>query len=173
MRTTTFFLLIISLSWLFACESPKNNSDASEAISALENKLYDQDGNLDLTTANELISRYESWADSLPQEPQSAEYLFIGADLSINTPNVNRTMRLLDKIIDGYPTYDKRGLSMFLKAFVYEEQLNDTSLARKQYELFLTEYPEHDFSDDAALAVKNLGKTPEDLIREFELMESD
>jgi len=43
----------------------------------------------------------------------------------------------------------------------------------KQYELFLSEYPEHDFSDDAKLAIRNLGKTPEDLIREFEMMESE
>ncbi|MDP3463992.1 MAG: hypothetical protein Q8S18_14455 [Bacteroidales bacterium] len=173
MKTSRFFLLFITITWLFACEPAKNNSSASEAISALENNLYDQEGNLELNTANELISKYEAWADSLPNAPQTPEYLFIGADLSINMPNVSRTMRLLDKIIKDYPTYDKRGLSMFLKAFVYEEQLNDTSLARKQYELFLSEYPEHDFSDDAKLAIRNLGKTPEDLIREFEMMESE
>jgi hypothetical protein len=153
---------------LGSCNRPVQEVSLEKKIETIENELYDQDGVLIAAKAEELIRLYEVWADSLPQHPLSPEYLFIASDLSINMNNVNRTMRLLDKVIQNYEGFENRGLCMFLKGFVFEEQLNDTASARKYYEAFLFEYPEHDFADDARLAVKNLGKTAEDLIKEFE-----
>jgi hypothetical protein len=40
--------------------------------------------------------------------------------------------------------------------------------ARETYLLFIEKYPADDFTRDAKLAIQNLGKTPEMLIREFE-----
>jgi inosine/xanthosine triphosphate pyrophosphatase family protein len=36
------------------------------------------------------------------------------------------------------------------------------------YELFLQKYPDNDFADDARISIENLGKTPEELIKQFE-----
>jgi TolA-binding protein len=57
---------------------------------------------------------------------------------------------------------------MFLKAFVYEDQLHDLNKAKKYYEEFLEKYPDSDFADDARISLQNLGKSPEELIKEFE-----
>lgn len=153
---------------LYSCRQPVTVETVEQQIARLENELYDQDGVIITENADALISLYEQWADSLPQHPRSPEYLFIASDLSINSNNVNRTMRLLDKVITRHSDYVNRGLCVFLKGFVFEEQLNDTASARRQYEAFLVEYPEHEFADDAHLAIRNLGKSVEDLISEFE-----
>jgi hypothetical protein len=166
---SSLFLLVFLFNMILAsCTQPIQEESLEKRIEKIENELFDQDGVLVTANADELIRLYEVWADSLPQDSLSPEYLFIAADLSINLGNINRTMRLLDKVIYNYEGFENRGICMFLKGFVFEEQLNDTASARKQYEAFLIEYPEHDFADDANLAIKNLGKTAEDLIREFE-----
>lgn len=46
----------------------------------------------------------------------------------------------------------------------------DYKNAEKYYKLFLEKYPNNDFTDDAEISLKNLGKTPEQLIEEFEEM---
>jgi hypothetical protein len=34
--------------------------------------------------------------------------------------------------------------------------------------MFIQTYPDNEFADDAAISIENMGKTPEELIREFE-----
>ncbi len=57
---------------------------------------------------------------------------------------------------------------MFLKGYVYENDLRDLETAKKIYEEFLVKYPDDEFADDAEISIKNLGKSPEELIKEFE-----
>ena len=51
---------------------------------------------------------------------------------------------------------------------MYENNLGDLNAAKSIYEQFLEKYPDDEFADDAAVSIKNLGKTPEELIKEFE-----
>ena len=57
---------------------------------------------------------------------------------------------------------------MFLQGFIYETQLNDTSKARVIYEQVIQKYPNTQFAIDSKASIDNLGKTPEQLIKEFE-----
>ena len=75
---------------------------------------------------------------------------------------------LYDEILDDYPDFEKAPTVLFLKAFVYDDQLQDYTNAKKYYELFLEKYPNNEFTDDAEISLKNLGKTPEELIEEFQ-----
>ena len=54
------------------------------------------------------------------------------------------------------------------KAFVLENQINDYDQAKNTYEVFIEEYPDHPMRDDAEYSIKNMGKSPEELIKEFE-----
>jgi hypothetical protein len=49
----------------------------------------------------------------------------------------------------------------------------DLQKAKAVYEQFLQEYPsDQDFADDASNALKLLGKSPEEIVREFEKLQS-
>ena len=53
--------------------------------------------------------------------------------------------------------------------FVYETDMNDLDKAKSTYESFLQKYPnDPDFADDAQTALKMLGRSPDDIIKEFE-----
>ncbi|MBS4057162.1 MAG: tetratricopeptide repeat protein [Bacteroidales bacterium] len=174
MKHIVVFVALFSILIIGGCSQKKEQPKGfAQRIELLQDSLYNADGVLSADKANELIGCYEALVDSMPTDTMAPQYLFIAADLSINLSNVDRTVRLLDKIITTYPQSDKTGLSLFLKAFVYEEQLNDTATAKKYYEQFITEYPEHDFIDDAHIALQNMGKSPEELIRSFEEMNEE
>jgi TolA-binding protein len=86
----------------------------------------------------------------------------------MNLQRPKETIALFDALLENYPDYEKTPSVLFLKAFVYEDQLRDLDHARMYYEEFIEKYPGSDFADDAEMSLKNLGKTPEELILEFE-----
>lgn len=158
---------------LSACVTPqtKQKQELTDRIAFLEQHLYSEEGVLLREHANELISKYIEFADAFPQDSLAPENLFKAADISINFSNVPRTLMLLNRISGEYAAYEKAGLAQFLQAFVYDNQLGDTATARQLYEQFILENPDHSFVEEAHAAIRNLGKSPEDLIREFEAMQ--
>lgn len=118
--------------------------------------------------AEELVKLYLIRVDSMPKDTLTADYLFKAADVSINLTNHSRTLILLNRFQNEFPKHEKVAMCLFLKGFVFENQMNDTAQARKVYEEFIYRFPQNDFVEDAKIAVKNLGKSPEELIREFE-----
>jgi outer membrane protein assembly factor BamD (BamD/ComL family) len=57
---------------------------------------------------------------------------------------------------------------VFFKGYVYENLIRNLDKAKEIYLQFIEKYPESDFADDAQMALQNLGKTPEQMIKEFE-----
>ncbi len=57
---------------------------------------------------------------------------------------------------------------MFLLGFSYENDLKQNDKAREVYELFLKNYKSHELADDVQFSLNNLGKSPEDIIKQFE-----
>jgi outer membrane protein assembly factor BamD (BamD/ComL family) len=159
-----------------ACQGPEKQSTekqeevtAEERIAALEEELFNAASmRIDRKKALELIRLYEQYAREYPDDPKAPEYLFKAADISMNMRRPKATIVMFDKIIEEFPGYEKSSSALFLKAFVYEDQLQDYENARKYYEQFLSEYPDSEFADDAEVSLKNLGKSPEELIKEFE-----
>jgi hypothetical protein len=60
---------------------------------------------------------------------------------------------------------------LFLKGFVYENYLKNMDLAKKNYLLYIEKYPEGDYVKDARMSINNLGKTPDQMIMEFEAIQ--
>ena len=153
----------------FSCT--QNNSktpDLSEQIKELETTLYSEDSDFNPDDAAKLMVLYARYADSLPDDNISAEYLFKAADISMYRSDAMNTLSLLDLFLQRYPTHERAAMSLFLKAFVFDTQLGDTASARQYYEEFISLYPNEEFVEDAKMAIKNLGKSPEELINEFE-----
>jgi outer membrane protein assembly factor BamD (BamD/ComL family) len=149
--------------------SDKKDIDLDASIKKLENELYSSDQTkFDRQKAGLLIDLYTEYADTYPDDTAAPAYLYKASDLSMNLRQPVETIALFNRILDKYPDYEKSPTVLFLKAFVYEDQMNDLNRARQYYELFLEKYPNNEFADDAKVSLKNLGKTPEQLIKEFE-----
>jgi len=167
-------LLFVIAFLLSSCAGPgekseKKDNDLSTSIKKLEDELYSSDqSKFDRKKAGQLIDLYTEYADKFPDDTASPNYLYKASDLSMNLRQPVETIALFNRILDKYPDFDKAPTVLFLKAFVYEDQMNDLDRAKQYYELFLKKYPDNEFADDAKVSLKNLGKSPEELIKEFE-----
>jgi outer membrane protein assembly factor BamD (BamD/ComL family) len=53
---------------------------------------------------------------------------------------------------------------MFMQAYVYENSLQDYGKAKTVYTEFIRKYPESELVEDARISIRNLGKSPEEIL---------
>ena len=167
-KSKNFLLLTASLVLVLlnACQSPRQ--DAIENIKTTEQEIFSENGMIDRTRVDELIEIYVGFADEFPQDTLAPEYLFKAGDIAMNTNRSRQAIRSYDRIITDYPDYRKTPEALFLKGYVYENNLGRLDKAKEIYEAFLVLYPENEFADDAEVSLKFLGKSPEELIEIFQ-----
>ena len=172
MKTLRFVLLMLLAGFIFGCGTGGSESGSltPQKIATLEAKLFGQEEDYNAKDALELMHLYVLYSDSLPSDSLAPIYLFKAADISMFQQEGGQTIAILDRILAKYPQHELAAMSLFLKAFTFDTRLNDTASARVYYQQFVNKYPDEEFTDDAINALKNLGKTPEELVREFELM---
>jgi tetratricopeptide (TPR) repeat protein len=160
-------LMLMMVAAIAACAPAIENDKAN--ITTIEDELFSSDdGFVDKEKAFELVDLYVAFADNYPQDSLAVEYLFKGAEFCLNLGEGQRSIDLYDRVILEYPDFRKVPECMFLKGYVFENYLGDLEQARLIYTLFLQKYPDNEFADDAEISIQNLGKTPEELIKQFE-----
>lgn len=161
-------LIIISLILtVAACDSPRD--EAVQKVEDTKGQIFsDTTGLLDQVKADELIRLYVDFADQYPDDTLAPQYLYSAADLMMNLSSPSGALLLFKRIRKDYPAFEKSDEALFLQAFILENYLGDIEQAEDLYNQYIIEYPDGDFADDAEISIQNLGKTPEELIREFE-----
>ncbi len=162
-------VFVISLLVFFAACGP-NQSKRKNAIDVKEKELMEnaKKGNIDTAAVNSLLNDYEVYADNYPDDTTGAAYLFKAADFYRYQRKPLRSIELYKKIYDQYTTVARRPYALFLQGFIFENEAGNTHAAKVLYEKFLKEYPTHPIARDVQATLANLGKSPEQLIQEFE-----
>ena len=117
--------------------------------------------------ANDMIKLYINYADKFQDDTASGTYLFKAGDLAFKVRQPAQAVELFGRV-QRYPTNQNVAVSLFLQGFIAETELNDKTQAKKYYESFLQKYPQHDLAGDVQITLANLGKSDEELVREFE-----
>lgn len=159
-------LLIVLSVFLSACTPNKeklNKSIANHEATVINDQL----GLVD-SIANKLVMEYVEYADLYPEDSKSPVYLYKAADLSNGLGMPLNAIKLYERVYADFNAYEKAPLCLFISGFIYENQVRNMDKAREKYELFLEKYPEHQLRHDVEVTLKNLGKTPEEIIQEFE-----
>src|ERR1043165_1692474 len=140
------------------------------AIATEESNLTAQAkaGKADTNSLNSLLKKHEDYAAMYPADTNGADYLFKAAEFYRYMRRPLRSIQLYDKIYTGYPTIARHPYALFLQGFMYENEVGNPHAAKIIYEKFLTEYPTHRMAKDVRITLANLGKTPEQLIQEFQ-----
>jgi tetratricopeptide (TPR) repeat protein len=126
--------------------------------------------------AEEFIVAAEQLAGLVKEKDpnECADLLLKAAGLAKTIENPQKAIELYSKLADGMPQNPKASTALFMIGFVYENDLGDLEKAKATYESFLQKYPnDPDFADDAQTALKMLGKSPEEIIKEFEQQNRD
>lgn len=159
--------LIIIVTTLAACNNDKRKLKSE--IDEMEKTAFtDTSGTIMFETATGLVDKYIAYADQYPDEKESPEYLFKAAEISMNIGNHMQAIQLFDKFRERYPDHDKAPMALFFKGFVYDDRLKDLPTAEAVYDEFLVTYPNHEMADDVQAMKLHLGKSDEEIIREFE-----
>jgi tetratricopeptide (TPR) repeat protein len=156
---------MILASVLLTISSCKSKMEKLEEVVFSNDFGYDTKG---VAQATELMDLYIQKAETEPKEAKAPEYMFKAAELAMNLEKIQKALDLYNKIIYTYPDYEKAHECLFLLAFIYENNVQNFGKAKELYQQFLRQYPNHEFADDAAFSLENLGKSPEELMRELE-----
>ncbi len=164
-KLSGFFVVILLV--FTACSGGRDKKITE--IKDLESRLLkDSTSAKDEVAAYNLQVAYTDFSDKYPEDAEAPEYLFKAANLSIGLGWGESAINILNKFIDVYPQHANTPEAVFYKAFVYDNQLNDDVKAGEVYREYLEKYPNHEYAASADASIKNLGKSDEDLVREFE-----
>ncbi len=117
--------------------------------------------------ANNLIGLYIEFADKFQDDSSSGTYLFKAGDMAFRIRQPQQALELFGRV-QRYPANAKAAVALFLQGFINETELNDKVKAKEYYESFLQKYPNHELAKDVRITIQNLGKSDEQLVREFE-----
>ncbi len=125
-------------------------------------------GKVDSVAIEKLLAAYETFADKYPGDTTAANFLFKAADFYRYMGKPLKSVGVYEKIYNNYPNFEKRPYALFLQGFIFENEINNKDAAKIKYEEFLKQYPDHPIAKDVKMTLENLGKTPEELMAEFE-----
>lgn len=170
MKIRFLSLAILFIIVLAGCSS---KDDARQKIKDAEQELYGENDQMDFKEdkVDKAIDAYKSYANNYQNDSLAPEYLFKAADLYRLKEKPKKALDIYQKIRSEHSDFRKAPHCLFLQGFVYENEIGNTDKAKTKYQAFIDNYPEHDLADDARFSLKNLGKSPEDIIDQFE--ESD
>ena len=162
------FLLLSAI--LSGCKPSREKSVTN--IQSMETSLYSEPSvTYNKVRGDSLLQMYEDFITRFPADTLAPVYLFRAANLKMTEGDGNRSLSLLDRFMKKFPDHPKTQVCLFFKAFVYENLLRNLALAKETYLLYIEKYPNGDFVKDAQMSVQNLGKTPDQMIKEFEAMQ--
>lgn len=160
-------ILFLVTSILVSCD----NQEASlQSIKDIESQLFNSNNkvSLDKDLAEKAIAAYTSYASKYKDDPETPGYLFKAADVHRGLRQNDKAIEVWENIYNTYPDFEKAPHCLFLMGFSYENDLKNLDKAKGLYEQFLSKYPNHDLADDVQFSIKNLGKSPEEIIKSFE-----
>ena len=175
MKKIAYLLLSLSILAVISCNSSSekaNGKDIKEnrtKIEHLEDSLYsDTISKIDKKKALELTNLYREFAKNYPEDKMAASYLYRAAEVITTIGNPMEAIKIYNKLIADYPDFEKIANCYFMKGFVYDNNLLMYKEAKEAYEEFIKKFPTHDLADDAEMSIKYLGKSNEEIIKEFE-----
>lgn len=80
--------------------------------------------------------------------------------------NYERALYYYQELIDKFPNNEKAPEATFMAGFICAEYLQDYKRASIYYKKFLKAYPEHELAFSVQAELDNLGKSPEEILRE-------
>lgn len=176
MKTTKFILLSVALLFLISC----GNEEKPPVIPKKDNRVlllgqinkYEAEMHksmvLDPNLATIAVTAYDNFVKNYPEDSLAPEFLFKAGEISTASQQYKQAFIYYETITQKYPDFKYAPESLYLQGYLLDNFLNEDAKAKAVYEKVIAEHPELPYANDAKAAIKNLGKSDEELIREFE-----
>lgn len=172
MKKSIFVMAVAIMFAMVGCQN-QNTKTTEKDVKKAEEALFNSDMSTNPEAVPEAIATFCKYAEENSEAADAPEYLFKAIEISINTKQeAQQSIDLVNRLVTNYPEFDKDPVALFMLAtFVYDEQMHDLDKARETYQQVVDNYPDSPFAADAAIAITQLGMTPEELIKMFEAQE--
>lgn len=147
----------------FNIDSLQSKIDVAEK-KLFANKLEKPDASVGL----EAVKAYTEFINQFPNDKRVPEYLFKAGEISSALNYTDAAIGYFENLYTKFPKHNKAIFAMFLHAFILENQSLDLEKAKQKYEQVIATFPNSQQASDAKASIEHLGKTPEDLVKEFE-----
>ena len=163
------FTLVATLAvTMMACGNSKLKV---EDLKKAEATLFNDDMTANKDAAPDVVDLFRQYVNENPEAEDAPEWLFKALEIAVGYLEPEKAIEIGDKLFKQYPDYEKTPVGMFmLGTMVYEDKLGELGKAKMLYEKLIADYPDSEFVPAAQQSIINLGKTPEEIIREFEEM---
>ncbi|MEI6122735.1 MAG: tetratricopeptide repeat protein [Bacteroidota bacterium] len=167
MKTLKISTILLVTLFIISC-TPARDKMAKQ-ITEQEKGLFTNGSPIpDKTKISDVIDLYKQYVSNYPKDSLSPIYLYSGANLLMNNGQYEEAIKFIDQITKDYTNFKKLPEAYFLKAFIYDNYIKNIMKARDAYTEFLQKYPKHDLAGDAQISIGNLGKTPDQIVKEFD-----
>ena len=159
----------MALMVMVGCQNQSAKTTANDVKKA-EAALFNEDQTVNAEAVTDAVATFNKYVEENPEANDAPEYLFKAIEVSVNTKqDPQQSIAMVNRLLENYPEFDKNPVALFMLAtFVYDEQLHDLDRARDAYQRIVDDYPNSPFAKDAAIAITQLGMTPEELVKMFE-----
>lgn len=167
LKSRIYMTVLVLAVFITACKPSKEKE--LQKIKELEDRILGENPNsIDGVGAYNLQTAYTGFYQNFPDASETPGLIFKAADMCVNLRWSKQAIDFLNIIISEYPEYDKAPDALFMLGFVYDHLVDDDAKAGEYYRKYIDQYPEHIFVRDANASIRNLGKSDEEIIREFE-----
>lgn len=122
----------------------------------------------------EAVLLYETLTKEHPEAAQAAEAFFEMAKLYqaklvpgiSGTEAYQKAITSYTSVYEKYPDSKEAPLALFMTGFILANELKDYPAAKKSFEKFIAQYPEHEMISSAQSEIANMGKSPEEMLNQ-------
>lgn len=154
--------------------TPKEPSrdELAATIDSLERPLMDNSRALAVDTAKgrEIIDLYLHFADSYPADTLAPHYLHQAARVACGMGLIDEMSQSYNRVIENYPTYDNIA-ECYYEMGLALDNAGRKEEARKVYEEFLEEFPDHFLANDIRNSLPLLDLSDKMLIEHLQNMD--
>ena len=175
-KKISLFTILLSIT-LMACTGSDKKKEAEKItesqylhqIDSMEKVLYAHpEAGFNKDAAQKTVNVYANMVKDYPLTTLAPEYLFKAGEISSSLNNSMVAIEFFKQAYNTYPDFKKASYCLFLQAFIYENQLHQLGEADQLYREVIKKFPNDKIAQDAQACINNLGKTDEELIKEFE-----
>ena len=118
---------------------------------------------------NKAIKAFTDFSFYCKNDSLAPIFLIKAAQIAQSINNLPQAQICLEKCINDFPDFKNRGAAMFLLAQLYDEvkYLNNEQKAEELYASIISLYPRTEWAANAKAARNLLGKTDEEIVKEF------
>ena len=167
MKKSTITIALAALALAACNRGPQEptRDELAQSIDSIEAPLMNaaQMGSVDTAEGNKIIGLYIQFADAFPTDSMAAPYLHRAAQVAGGMGHIDDMTAYYDRVINNYPDYANLDECYYEKGIALDNAGRKEE-ARKAYQEFLTEYPDHFLANDIQTSLSLLDMSDELLI---------